>query len=132
MAIEVTCIVCEINFYTLIYSRCDECRKTWGEYIKRSKQRPSIPKCIYTEIRKSGPCVYCGNKSECVDHIFPLARGGTEHIENLVPACLKCNTSKGDKLLTEWIPERMKHGAAHSYKIQAALAILKKVHPDRR
>ncbi|MFI8830536.1 HNH endonuclease [Streptomyces afghaniensis] len=32
-----------------------------------------------------------------VDHLVPLARGGAHSLSNLVPACQRCNTSKGAK-----------------------------------
>jgi 5-methylcytosine-specific restriction endonuclease McrA len=31
-----------------------------------------------------------------VDHSIPVARGGTDHLNNLVPACIECNRSKQD------------------------------------
>jgi len=31
-----------------------------------------------------------------VDHSIPQSRGGTNHLNNLFPACIKCNRSKGD------------------------------------
>ncbi len=35
--------------------------------------------------------------------VIPLARGGTHDIDNLVPACASCNSSKGAKLpAIEW------------------------------
>ena len=63
------------------------------------------------------PCVYCGEYSNTVDHIMPIARGGLHVIENLVPACGKCNGSKNAKLLTEWDPIRVAHGVAHSDRV---------------
>ena len=33
-----------------------------------------------------------------VEHIIPLARGGTHTWDNVVPAHAKCNFSKGDSL----------------------------------
>jgi 5-methylcytosine-specific restriction endonuclease McrA len=37
--------------------------------------------------------------SEChVDHVVPLARGGTHTRDNLATACPSCNISKGTKL----------------------------------
>lgn len=52
-------------------------------------------------------CYYCGATTEPfhVDHRVPIAKGGTDEIDNLVPACLRCNLSKGAKLLEEWLPE---------------------------
>ena len=53
-------------------------------------------------------CVYCGAKMTEWDHLFPLinnkkATGYITEIKNLVPACGKCNQSKGNKLWHEWI-----------------------------
>lgn len=47
-------------------------------------------------------CNYCGDAANCVDHIIPLSRGGTNDRENLQAACMPCNSSKSDKLLSEW------------------------------
>lgn len=51
-------------------------------------------------------CVYCGGPFEHVDHVLPVSRGGTDDVENLVPSCTSCNTSKGDRLLDEWLTLR--------------------------
>ncbi|MFB8057104.1 HNH endonuclease [Kitasatospora purpeofusca] len=50
-----------------------------------------------------GCCVYCGARSEVMDHAIPLARGGLDHFSNLVPACTACNESKNDRLFPSWI-----------------------------
>lgn len=36
------------------------------------------------------------------DHYIPLAKGGEHSLENLVPACNRCNSSKGSKLPEEF------------------------------
>ena len=48
------------------------------------------------------PCAYCGAKSEHIDHVLPLARGGRHSIGNLAPACAKCNQTKHSKTVMEW------------------------------
>lgn len=49
------------------------------------------------------PCAYCGATVDMtVDHVVPLARGGTHSAENLVAACRPCNSSKHTRLLSEW------------------------------
>jgi hypothetical protein len=40
------------------------------------------------------PCTYCGATASQVDHIFPVAKGGTDHWWNLTRACESCNKSK--------------------------------------
>ena len=56
-------------------------------------------------------CAYCNNIAPLeIDHITPLIKGGRHEIENSVPACKSCNTSKGAKPLLIWMYERNAHG----------------------
>ncbi len=48
-------------------------------------------------------CAYCSGPHEHDDHIVPLARGGAHTLNNLAPACARCNLSKGSKMLAEWL-----------------------------
>ena len=42
-------------------------------------------------------CQYCGTKRELtIDHLIPKAKGGTTSWNNLVTACKKCNSLKGN------------------------------------
>jgi 5-methylcytosine-specific restriction endonuclease McrA len=54
--------------------------------------------------RFGGCCAYCGKHTArlSADHVVPLSRGGRHAIGNLLPACRRCNSSKGSKLLAEW------------------------------
>ncbi len=55
--------------------------------------------------RQRGKCYYCKTKvgkKYHVDHIIPLARGGSNGPENIVIACSTCNLSKCDRLPREW------------------------------
>ena len=48
--------------------------------------------------RQQGKCAYCSKsirKGYHVDHVIPLARGGSNWITNIAFACARCNTSKG-------------------------------------
>jgi len=50
--------------------------------------------------RYDGKCAYRGEVGPIqVDHRTPLSRGGANSIDNILPACRKCNTEKGQ--LTE-------------------------------
>lgn len=46
-----------------------------------------------------GICHHCGQRFEprelTMDHLVPIARGGTSRKNNLVPSCKPCNTKKG-------------------------------------
>lgn len=53
-------------------------------------------------------CVYCGDKKTEWDHLYPLIErkkhtGYITEIANLVPACGKCNQSKGNKNWKKWM-----------------------------
>lgn len=48
----------------------------------------------YRRAIANDPCAYCGGKGEHNDHVFPLAKGGSDHWWNLVRACAPCNKSK--------------------------------------
>ncbi len=49
-------------------------------------------------------CAYCLRKMQRLtkDHVIPLHRGGNHTKSNIVPACKRCNSSKGTNLLEEW------------------------------
>lgn len=50
----------------------------------------------------SKPCFYCGGKSEHLDHVIPIAKGGRHSIGNLVQSCQACNLSKNAKTIMQW------------------------------
>jgi hypothetical protein len=44
------------------------------------------------------PCHWCGiNAASEADHLIETDRGGTSELDNLVPACRKCNATRGNK-----------------------------------
>lgn len=59
-------------------------------------------------------CVYCLSElifessaeynplRATIDHILPLAKGGSHTWDNTALSCFRCNASKGDQLLSEW------------------------------
>ncbi|MGY6559787.1 MAG: HNH endonuclease [Nitritalea sp.] len=48
--------------------------------------------------RDKGQCQYCGSvKNLTVDHVIPRSKGGKTSWTNLITACNRCNTYKGDK-----------------------------------
>jgi hypothetical protein len=51
-------------------------------------------------------CVYCGMSGVplAADHLLALANGGKSSMENLVSACVPCNSSKGAKRVEDWLP----------------------------
>jgi len=49
-------------------------------------------------------CFYCGVQGKLtIDHDVPLSRGGTDYIDNILPACRSCNSRKNKKTGAEFI-----------------------------
>jgi 5-methylcytosine-specific restriction endonuclease McrA len=51
-------------------------------------------------------CFWCGLEADTIDHIVPVAKGGTDHDENLVSACRRCNYSKKDSMPVDFLASR--------------------------
>lgn len=55
---------------------------------------------------QGGYCKYCMTPLWIMgyeeDHIQPLSRDGSDYIENIALACPHCNSSKGNKTVSEW------------------------------
>lgn len=70
--------------------------------VWRNKFSP-FPIGTLAELRRKqrGKCAVCraslDRAGQHVDHITPIARGGTNHTSNLQLLCPRCNTSKGAK-----------------------------------
>lgn len=60
------------------------------------------PKRSNTPRGKLGDCYYCEERALTIDHYIPIGRGGTSDPRNLVPACLGCNSMKGNLLAEEF------------------------------
>jgi len=68
--------------------------------------RPEKRLAIY--LRDGLACAYCSESIEdgtklTLDHITPLSRRGTNRETNLVTACLRCNSSRGNRKLEEFV-----------------------------
>ncbi len=80
----------------------DEIRAKWDG---KGYPQPTHANGWGTVARDNYACQYCGEyakKLEC-DHVIPVAHGGGHSLENLKTACFKCNRSKRDKLIEEWM-----------------------------
>lgn len=49
-------------------------------------------------------CAYCGESAGTVDHVIPVAKGGSDEWDNLVACCTRCNSRKRDKMPADFLP----------------------------
>lgn len=86
-------------------TRCDECKRAEQRLRDQRRGTPAQRGYGYAwrVIRKrvleayGYRCHYCGGEAKTVDHVVPLADGGTADPSNLVAACVSCNSSRGGK-----------------------------------
>jgi 5-methylcytosine-specific restriction endonuclease McrA len=78
------------------------------EHIRLTSGNPErhwkIPAVSRREVfrRDNHTCQYCGStKHLTLDHVLPRSKGGTHTWDNVVAACEKCNSTKGNRLLSE-------------------------------
>jgi 5-methylcytosine-specific restriction endonuclease McrA len=78
----------EDYLYNLETSSPSEARRLWRKSIKEKWEH----KCAYCE----------SEENLTIDHIIPQAKGGTDHITNVVCACESCNRSKAHDDFYDW------------------------------
>ncbi|KAJ4972307.1 hypothetical protein NE237_005406 [Protea cynaroides] len=71
------------------------------QVVKRRRIKQNLNRKMIFD-RDMFTCQYCSSKqSLTIDHVLPVSRGGEWKWENLVTACAKCNSRKGQKTLEE-------------------------------
>lgn len=85
------------------------------------KQSLSLRRAIWN--KTNGKCCYCeqellpiGEEPDApnaftVEHVVPIAEGGSNHFDNLWPCCRQCNNERGKNVrpLIERRPKRLSH-----------------------
>lgn len=106
--------------------KCNWCKKDLSpNYITFDKSEKKILRCLAGTERKSksaitkrivrklliiqeNNCAYCDKPLEDyhLEHIRPIAVGGTNNIENLCIACPRCNLLCGDKVFRTFFEKK--------------------------
>lgn len=109
------------KFYRENSERIKEHVKRWAKenpkkvlaqsHLKRARKMRAIGKYSEEEFFSlcdefNWKCCYCDKElskdTATVDHAIPISKGGSNFIENILPACRSCNSSKNNKDLYEW------------------------------
>lgn len=94
------CLVSGCVKPTTGYGRCDDHRlprDKWGKVSKRNTERiPGWAKTRLIVLRRDRyHCYVCGEATAVeVDHIVPIARGGSHELTNLAAVCPPCHRRK--------------------------------------
>lgn len=76
----------------------------WAGEFRRALWAAQNGRCHYCNRRTKSPGHHnCGPAAATLDHVLPVALGGTADPVNLVVACLSCNSAKGDMHPAEWL-----------------------------
>ena len=90
----------EVRSPSVVLQIPDHIRLTSGDPERHWKLPPVNRREIFR--RDNHTCQYCGStKHLTLDHVIPRSKGGIHTWDNVVTACGKCNSYKGDRLLHE-------------------------------
>ena len=69
-----------------------------NQYVRKPYQKVSLNRRNVIK-RDRHTCQYCGKNHQAmtIDHVIPKSLGGKDTWENLVCACMRCNSKKGDQ-----------------------------------
>lgn len=93
-----------------------EKRRTKKRLLDSNLTKSQWEKCIN---HFDNSCCYCGKKEKTLsmEHFIPLSNGGEWTINNIVPSCRSCNSSKGTKDFFKWYPKQKCYSEQRENKI---------------
>ena len=83
-----------------------EYRHKWNHYNRLRRRAVATPDELsnaYALVLRGDPCSYCGGPMQHIDHIDPIALGGSGSWDNLTAACADCNHAKGARRLLDFM-----------------------------
>jgi len=76
--------------------------------------------------REAGLCFYClrhtPRRNHCLDHVLPVAKGGTNSYRNLVSCCMDCNSRKRDLSAPDFLRRLYREGGLSRNDLSSRLA----------
>lgn len=75
-------------------------------------------------------CAYCGKESKRLtqDHFIAVSRGGGYTKDNIIPACISCNSSKRDEDFYEWYKKKPFYNQQRIEKVEEFMVKNKDFH----
>jgi 5-methylcytosine-specific restriction endonuclease McrA len=79
--------------------------------------------------REAGLCFYClrqtPSRDHCLDHVLPVAKGGTNSYRNLVSCCFDCNSRKRELPVADFLRRLYREGNLSRKELSGRLAALR-------
>lgn len=70
-------------------------------------------------------CAYCGEEKPLTyDHFIPLSKGGFLSVENTIPCCVNCNSSKNNRDFSTWYKNKEIYSMEQEDKIYKYLEMV--------
>ena len=89
---------------------------------ERAKRRTySAAKRAQIAAKNGGRCIYCASiltDDWQVEHVRPIARGGTDAPANVWPSCAACNQRKSDRSFKAWALELLREWQQRAGSLQ--------------
>lgn len=111
------------------YNLRESTKKKWVIY---SQHRRNLKKNLRSDLSNSkwviiqnafdNKCAYCGKEEKLTqDHFIPLSKGGEYSHDNIIPACMRCNSSKNNNDFFSWYPKQQFYNKLREKKILSFL-----------
>ena len=98
----------DMPYRSLVFTRLDGMKKPLYLVAGCSEPEAGARKALERALKKhGGSCFYCKQAkldAFTIDHVEPIASGGTDTLQNLVIACKPCNTAKSHKPIEVYNP----------------------------
>lgn len=104
------------NGYKQLKRFSNEKRRTKKQLLEYNFSKKQWKECIN---HFDGLCCYCGEQVEILsmDHFIPLSKGGEWTLNNIVPSCISCNSSKQHTDFSVWYPKHKSYSKQREQKI---------------
>ena len=118
----------------------EKSRESGVFYAQRARSRKRGTKASFTRIDWKcckvyfgHRCAYCGKeiKKATQDHVIPVEKDGDYTVTNVVPACMSCNSSKGNKSFDEWYPTQPFYSKEREEDIKAYFELVRHANTER-
>lgn len=102
--------------YKILKRYSNEKRRTKKMLLESSFTKKQWSECVK---HFNNTCCYCGDEVNILsmDHFIPLSKGGEWTVNNIVPSCMSCNSSKRAIDFFKWYPKQKNYSKQREQKI---------------